>query len=155
MLKSIFKRAALGFLIGMVIGNLIALLTGTSPQGDVRLFSPALLRIAGDNAVTATVLQSLFSGLYGAICFAGTVIYNAERLPLAAATALHCAMIILSYIPVALLLGWVDNLPQILLIAGIQLVAFFVIWWIIYAIYKKQVKELNDMQNKIRKEKDK
>lgn len=146
MLKKTLKMAGIGFLIGVVIGNLITILTGNSDTGGVTFASMQLLRMEGGNALVAMLLQSLFSGLYGAVCFAGMTFYEAERLPLAAATALHCATIILLFIPIALFLGWVSNITEILIIMSIQLVCFFIIWLIMWSIYKKQVKELNDMQ---------
>ncbi|MBQ6153351.1 MAG: DUF3021 domain-containing protein [Ruminococcus sp.] len=151
MLKKALKFAGIGFLIGIVIGDVIAFLTGTSSTGGVSFTSAQLLSIAGGNVVLAMILQSLFSGIYGAICFAGVCFYDIERWPLALATGAHCAAIILIYIPVALLLGWVSSITEILFIAGIQLVAFFIIWLILYFIYKKQVKELNEMQENLRK----
>ena len=146
MLKKTLIRAIIGFLVGMLVGNLIAILTGTSSTNGVTFASAQLLSMAGGNALVAMLLQSLFSGLYGAVCFAGMTFYEAERLPLAAATALHCAAIVLLFIPIALFLGWVSEILEIAIIAGIQIVVFFIIWLIMWSIYKKQVKELNDMQ---------
>ncbi|MBQ6267624.1 MAG: DUF3021 domain-containing protein [Clostridia bacterium] len=145
MLKKTLKRAGIGFLIGVAIGYGICILEGTADPDSILPVSDRLLHLAG-SVQAALVLQGLFSGLYGAACFAGMSLYELERLPLAAATALHCAMIILLFIPIALLLGWVSGAPELLIIAGMQLVAFFLIWLIMWAIYKKQVKELNEMQ---------
>lgn len=149
MLAKTLKRAGIGFLISVVVGNLIAFLSGTSPAGEVHLFSKQLLSITGGNEIAATVLQSLFSGLYGALCFAGMSFYEIERMPLAAATASHCALIVLAFIPISYLLGWVGGLVETLIIAAIQAAAFFVIWLILYSVYKKQVRELNDLQKTI------
>lgn len=146
MLKKTLIRAALGFLIGIVIGNVIATLTGTSDTGGVTFASKRLLDIAGGNGVIAMLLQSLFSGLYGAACFAGMSLYEAERMPLAASTALHCGLIVLPFIPISYLLGWVGGILETVIIAAIQIVAFFIIWLILYFVYKKQVRELNEMQ---------
>ena len=146
MLKKTLKMAGIGFLIGVVIGNLITILSGNSDTGGVTFASMQLLRMAGGNALVAMLLQSLFSGLYGAVCFAGMSFYEIERMPLALATALHCALIVLLFIPIALLLGWVSDIVTLLIISGMQLVGFFIIWLIMWSIYKKQVKELNDMQ---------
>ena len=146
MLKKTLKAAGIGFLIGMVVGNVIAILTGNSATGGVTFASPQLLNMAGGNGVVAMLLQSLFSGLYGAACFAGMSFYEIERMPLAAATALHCALIVLLFIPIALLLGWVSDIVTLLIISGMQLVGFFIIWLIMYFGYKKQIRELNEMQ---------
>ena len=148
MLKKTLIRAGIGFLIGMVIGNVIAILTGSSDTNGITFASVKLLEMANGNAAVAMLLQSLFSGLYGALCFAGISFYEIERWPLALATFAHCAVIIFTFMPVALLLGWVGSLIEILIIAGIQLVVFFIIWLSLYFGYKKQVRELNDMQKK-------
>ena len=148
MLKKTLIRAGIGFLIGMVVGNVIAILTGSSATNGITFASVKLLEMANGSAAVAMLLQSLFSGLYGALCFAGISFYEIERWPLALATFAHCAVIIITFIPVALLLGWVGSLIEILIIAGIQLIAFFIIWLSLYFGYKKQVRELNDMQKK-------
>ena len=148
MLKKTLKAAGIGFLLGIVIGDLIALLTGNSDTEGITFASQKLLDMAGGNGTVAMLLQSLFSGLYGAACFAGMSFYEIERMPLAVATALHCALIVLLFIPIALLLGWVSQIETLLIISGIQLVCFFIIWLIMYAGFKKQVKELNELQEK-------
>lgn len=148
MLKKTLKAAGIGFLLGIVIGNLIAFLTGNSDTGGITFAPQKLLDMSGGNAVIAMLLQSLFSGLYGAVCFAGMSFYEIERMPLAVATALHCALIVLLFIPIAFLLGWVSQIETQLIISGIQLVCFFIIWLIMYAGFKKQVKELNELQEK-------
>lgn len=146
MLKKTLKAAGIGFLIGMVVGDLIAILTGNSDTGGITFASSQLLDMAGGNSALAMILQSLFSGLYGAACFAGMSFYEIERMPLAAATALHCALIVLLFIPIALLLGWVSDIGTLLIISGMQLIGFFIIWLIMYFGYKKQIRELNEMQ---------
>ncbi len=146
MLEKILKRAGIGFLLGIVVGDLIAVLTGASDTGGVSFASQKLLDMAGGNGVAAIILQSVFSGLYGALCFAGMTFYEIELLPLASATALHCALIVLPFIPVSYLLGWVGGIVETLIIASAQIAAFFVIWLILYFVYKKQIIELNDMQ---------
>ncbi len=146
MLKKVLLRAGIGFLIGAVVGNLIAFLTGSSATDGVAFSSRQLLDMSGGSAVLAMMLQSLFSGLYGALCFAGMSLYDAERLPLAAATALHCGLIVLPFIPISYLLGWVSGIVETLIIAAAQIAVFFIIWLILYFAYKKQIRELNDMQ---------
>ena len=146
MLKKVLLRAGIGFLIGAVVGNLIAFLTGSSATDGVAFSSRQLLDMSGGSAVLAMMLQSLFSGSYGALCFAGMSLYDAERLPLAAATALHCGLIVLPFIPISYLLGWVGGIVETLIIAAAQIAVFFIIWLILYFGYKKQIRELNYMQ---------
>lgn len=146
MLKKVLTRAGIGFLIGALVGDIIAFLTGTSSTGGISFASQQLLDMSGGSAVLAMVLQSLFSGIYGALCFAGMTLYDVDRLPLAAATALHCGIIVLPFIPISYLLGWVGGINETLIIAVLQIAAFFMIWLILYFAYKKQVRELNNIQ---------
>lgn len=148
MLAKILKRAGVGFLIGVVVGYLISFLTGLDHPEIFISVPPRLLTLTG-SVTAAQILQGVFSGLYGAICFATTVFYEIDRWPLALATGAHCAVIVLLYIPVGLFLGWLNDLTEILIVAGCQLVGFFIIWLIMNAIYKKQVKELNEMQKNL------
>ena len=146
MLKKVLTRAGIGFLIGALVGDIIAFLTGASSTGGISFASQQLLDMSGGSAVLAMVLQSLFSGIYGALCFAGMTLYDVDRLPLAAATALHCGIIVLPFIPISYLLGWVGGINETLIIAVFQIAAFFMIWLILYFAYKKQVRELNNIQ---------
>ena len=57
-----------------------------------------------------------------------------------------CLSIVLLFIPIAHLLGWETGILDTLIMAGIQIIAFFIVWLIMNAIYKSQVKKLNEIQ---------
>lgn len=141
MLASFWKRAGIGFLIGLAAGNLIAWFTGGV------IVSPLLVERVGSEAA-AVVLQTLCSGLYGVITMGGTLLYEAERMPLALATGLHCVLVIGPYLPLALLLGWESEITDILIVWCFQLAAFFIVWLIMYLRYKAEVRQLNKLQKK-------
>lgn len=140
MKKYILKMAGLGFLLGIAVDSLISAMTaGDLPVASVLLERIGILR-------GAMLLEFALVGLFGAICMAGTALYEAERLPLAAATALHCVICIGLFIPLALFLGWCSSAVEILIMAGCQLMAFFIIWLIMYTRYRKEIKQFNEMQ---------
>ena len=145
MLAKTLKRAGIGFLLGIVIGYALSILTGLDNPDVFISVPPRLLSLTG-SVPLSQILQGLFSGIYGAVCFGTMTFYEIERWPLALATVAHCAVIVLLYIPVGFFLGWLDGWLDMLIVAGCQLVGFFIIWLIMNAIYKKQVKELNEMQ---------
>lgn len=140
MKKRVLKMAALGFLLGIAVNSFISALTA----GDLPV-APVLLERIG-SLRGAMLLELLLVGMFGAVCMAGTVLYDAERLPLAAATTLHCVMCFGPFIPLALFLGWCSSAAEILIMAGCQLFAFFIVWLIMYVRYRKEVKTLNEMQ---------
>jgi len=141
---SFLKRAGIGFLMGMAVGDLISWLTGAFGSSIV---SPALLaRMNGEAG--AIVVQTLLSGLYGMATMGGTVLYDIERWPLALATAVHCLIVAGLYAPIALLLGWAAGAADVLVMVGILLAAFFLIWLVMYLRYKAQVRGMNEMIQK-------
>ena len=52
------------------------------------------------------------------------------------------------YVPTAMFLGWADSAVEILIVEGILLVTYFIIWLIIYLRYKREVRSLNEMLGK-------
>lgn len=154
MLKTILRRVLIGFIFGCIIGDGIAFLTSLMSDGTVHLVSMSLADRCG-GVWPAFIIQSLLSGLYGAIAFAGITVYDFDNIPLALASTIHCAMIVLLHIPNALFLGWEETASDILIMAGIQIVVYFLIWLILFFIYRKQVKEINKLQQKINERKEK
>lgn len=140
MKKRVLKMAGLGFLLGIAVNSLISALTAN----DLPV-TPMLLERIG-SLRGALLLEIVLVGVFGAVCMAGTVLYDAERLPLAAATALHCVICIGQFIPLSLFLGWCRSAVEILIMASFQLLAFFIVWLIMYTRYRKEIKQLNEMQ---------
>lgn len=141
MVKRVLKFAGIGFLVGAALCNFITIITA---NGSLPV-TPALVGRIGD-ARLAMLLQFFLSGLYGALCMAGVLLYDADRLPLAAATLLHCLTCIIPFAPLSLFLGWSDGIGAVLIMAGFQIAAFFVVWLIIYARYRAEINKMNEIQ---------
>ena len=138
MRRKVILLAGIGFVLGMVIGDGIAWFT-TGSLGNAVLAD----RLGSEKG--AFLLQTLLSGVLGAIAMGGTVLYDLERWPLTLVSVTHYLMIELTYIPVALALRWVSGWQQLLVMAGIQLVIYLVIWLVMYLRYKAQVREMNKL----------
>ena len=141
MRKRILKLVAIGFLGGMVMGNLIAYLTGGS------FVNQKLLSLYGSEA-GSVILQTLLSGLLGAIAMGGTEVYELERWPLALSSLTHYGMIVVTYTAIALSLGWVGGAAELLITIFIQTAAYAAIWMVIFLRYKRKVRELNELLEK-------
>ena len=148
MRKDFLRRAGMGFPLGVFVGFFIAWASGGF--GAVILRQEFIDRFI--DLPTAIIAEVLASGLYGAACFGGMAFYEVENWSLAKATALHYLLIAVLFVPIALVMQWVASVGELLIMAAAQFVGFFLIWLIIYLRYKAQVKELNDIQNKNRKE---
>ena len=147
MLKMIIRRAFWGFSVGILAGDGIAMLTGSLNAGELVLVSDKVVNFAGSLAL-AVVIQTVLSGLYGAITFGTTVFYEIESWSLMIATALHCLVVVGLFVPLSMFLGWGSDDPiSYLIMIAFQVTGFFLIWLIMYLIYRKQVKELNELQD--------
>jgi hypothetical protein len=143
MLNDTIKRAAFGFLLGMIVGNAIAFFT----SGCTTVINQDLLVRTG-SAAEAVMVQTMFSGVYGAIAMAGVSFYEIEEWSLLRTALTHFALITLTYIPIGLYLGWikVDNFAaEYGIVASMQAVVYLIIFLIMHARYKAEVKKLNEM----------
>lgn len=137
---SFLKHAGVGFPLGVVLGNLIAWMSGgiVSPAFDARTGSQT----------GAIIIQTLAAGLYGAAGVGGMILYKIERWPLVKATVVHYLIVAVLYIPAALLLGWAESAADLLIVEGIQLAAFLLIWGVMVLRYRAEVKKLNNLVKK-------
>ena len=145
MFQKTLKRAGFGFLLGMAVGNLIAAATG-----HPGIVSPALLERAGGLS-GALLWQTLLSGVIGGAAWAGISLYEIERWSLLRAVAVHYASIMAVFLPVGFFLGWLGQAFDVLLMAAIMAAAHFLIFLIMCAIYRAQVRELNALNEQRKK----
>lgn len=138
------KRACFGFVLGMAIGNLIAAVLGNS-----EIISPLLLNRAGSQQ-GAFLMQTLLSGVIGAAGFGGISLYEIERWPLLLAVLIHYAIYMAVFLPSALLLGWISTVKDALIMTIVLALAQLFIFLIMCAVYRAQVRELNQLQRKLK-----
>ena len=146
MIKKILFRAVCGFVLGIAVCSVISTLFN-----DAQVSAAFVAKIGSQKA--ALLLQLLLSGLYGAVCMGSTVLHNIDRMPMALACLLHCLCCVLPFIPLALLLDWGGGgIGGVLIMTAFQTAGYFIIWLVMFARYKKQIKELNAI-NEIQKQK--
>ena len=74
------------------------------------------------------------------------VIYQIERLPLMVAILIHGSVLYVSYLGTYLLNDWLEwGVTPILVFSGIFVIAYLMIWIIIYSITKRNTKKLNQV----------
>ena len=141
------KRAGLGFFIGVFVGNIISALVGW-PDAFV---TEKLLAMTGGLA-PAVLVQTLLSGVLGAVSFAGVSLYDIESWPLLRIALVHYVILEAAYYPIAFALGWMHAAMEALIWLLISAVIYLIIYLIMWLIYRRQVKELNAL-NEARKRK--
>lgn len=149
MAATILRRAVFGFLLGMAIGNVITVLMSLASGEGALLFTDYLLARTGSEA-GALLVQTLLSGVIGAAAMAGTVLYNLEPWGLLKSAIIHYAICMVTYIPIGIILGWIEPHPaSIAVTAGALAIVYAAIWLIMNARYKSEVDELNNLLDKI------
>lgn len=145
MVGKTIKRAVMGFILGMAIGNIITLIIGFLNTGNTVFFSHELIDTTG-SVLGAMTAQTLLSGLFGAICFGCISFHEVEWLWLLPACLLHYGSIMASYFPIALFLHWFNLVPlSIGIMIAIMTAAYFIVWIIMFLKYKADVRELNEL----------
>ena len=138
------RRAALGFVVGMAVGNVIAALFGMAPGSSGLPFSNVLLARAGSGSA-ALLAQTMLSGALGAVAMAGVCLYDSDTLGLLQAAAVHYAAYTAAFAIVAQLLGWIETPFDMLMMALMFAVVHTCIWLAMNERYKAQVAELNGL----------
>ena len=147
MKKRILKLAVIGFFLGMLIGNLISFLSCDKSADPLVIVSPLLVQRTG-SVMSAMIVNTLLSGLLGAAAWAGVIFHDPEVFDwgMTKAAVYHFLLIMVFNLPIALYCGWCPPDPlSILIYIGIMAAAYFIVWLIMYLIYKKETAELNEL----------
>lgn len=147
MRKKILKLAMIGFLLGMVIGNLISFLMCDKSSRPLVIVTDSLIQRTG-SVTAAMIVNTLLSGLLGMASFAGVIFHDPEAFDwgMTKAALFHFLLIMTFNLPIAIYCGWVDpSFVSLLIWTGIMAVSYFIVWLIMYIRYKKETEELNKM----------
>ena len=150
MKSKIMKLALIGFVLGMLIGNLISFLSHDKSVTPLVIVSPVLIQRTG-SVKAAMIVNTLLSGILGAVCMAGTIFHDPEEFDwgMTKAAVLHFLLILAVNIPIALYCGWLKpGFLNMLIWVSVMALAYFIVWLIMYFRYRKETEELNRMLNK-------
>ena len=110
--------------------------------------------IGATGEVTSLTPQEVCLGILTITLLAFTVggmtaIYQVEQLPLASAILIHGGVLYATYLLIYLINGWLQkDLVPIMGFTGIFLVAYILIWAIIYCTERAKIRKLNEMRKK-------
>ena len=141
-------KASIGFALGILVDLIIHtvfvlsgssyLLAGTLSQEEVLGF-----------------FRELFlSGILGLIGNGSTVIYEIESWSILRVTATHFVIAFAAFFSIGLINGWLTPgiTAENIIITGIVLISYVMIWLVQYLIYKKEVSDINDGLKNLRKD---
>lgn len=147
MVRNVLKYAVYGFFIGMAVGIIFVVIQSLMSGGAI-VFSGRLLDLGGSQA-GALALETIFSGLHGAICMAGVALYDLENWSMTRVVITHYLIIMASFLTIGGFLGWISLTPaSIAVTALLMAIGYFIVWIIMYLRYSSEVNVLNDILSK-------
>ena len=150
MKKKIAKLALIGFVLGMIIGNLISYIFCDKSTEPLVIVSKTLINRTG-SVTAAMIVNTLLSGLMGAVSWAGVIFHDPDEFDwgMTKAAVLHFLLIMAFNIPIALYCGWLSpDFKSLLIWVGMMALSFLIVWFIMYLRYKKETDDLNNLLKK-------
>lgn len=148
MKKTIIKRALIGFAIGFIGGVIITPIIMAIVMGDGKLYMCTLdFEEFIGSPILSFIIHSLVCGLYGAVGFASSAIYEIERWSILKATTVHFILILFCFYSATFFLRIISptNIKGLIISLIISIVFYVVVWIIIYMSYKSDVEVINDV----------
>lgn len=150
MSRKILKLALIGFVLGMLVGNLISFLSSDMNARPFVIVSQKLIERTG-SVSAAMIVNTLLSGVLGAVGMAGVIFHDPKEFDwgMTKAAVFHFLLIMAANIPIALYCGWLKpGFRNLLIWVSIMALSYFIVWLIMYFRYRKETEELNRMLEK-------
>ncbi len=143
-MKKIISRGFLGIPLGITISNILALVISViAGDGEYYPYVPALAVSVG-GSLNAAVLQTVLSGVLGAVFGAASLIWEKESWSLVKQSAVYFFIVAAAMLPIAYITGWMEHsVTGFLIYRTIFAAIFLIVWLIQYFRWKAKVKRLN------------
>ncbi len=146
--KDMLRLIVMCFIAGALIGDGIALILSMD-NGTSSLVAPEFANDVGEPL--AIILQTVLCGLIGAFGLAGSRVYSSERFNILQATSLHAVMTIPLVMLTCYICCWTGrSLKSTLVFGGLMVMMYIIIWITMYISFRAQVKQINEMLEKRR-----
>jgi MFS family permease len=149
--KSLIYRFLTGFVVGAIMVHAITLLANYLDSGSLLLCRPSLIKAMGFSSALA--LQTVLGAALGILAFGGMCFFDIEEWSLLRASVAHCALILVAYLIAGSMLHWFSrHIIPILIMSLITIVAYALIWLIMYALWKREIREMNRLAEEYKKD---
>lgn len=147
-------RCALGFGIGVIVGEMITALSAPASLGNdtIAVYSDVLLERC-HSPILAFFITMVMSGLLGAVGLGGATSYWVENISLLKATVTHYIFTMLFFFLTSFVCGWFSpsDTMYFLTVALIMSIIYAGLWLFHYFFYKSQITEINEDLERLRK----
>ncbi len=151
MKKQIFKRCLSGVMSGIAIGYIISIISSLI-YGDGNYYPcvPSFVQQVG-NTINAVLIQTIFCGIIGAISSGASIIWDLEKWSLLKQTLIYLIVELITVIPIAYYLHWVNgSVKETFIFVFIFVFIFMIIWYAIFLYNKIKFNQINKKIKKLR-----
>ena len=107
----------------------------------------------GDLTVGRFIFFLLMGGIFGAVNCGSSIIYDIERLSILGATLIHFLIVFTMFFGFGFTLwGFEIDDVMVWVLFVCMVIAYFIIWLILYTTYKKEIRKLNKELENIKKD---
>ena len=144
-MKEFFKRAIMGFVYGVFIGQTILILESLAGgHGNFYPVSAYLLQHSSSQ-MTAVIIQYFLTGIIGISFATTTLIFEIDSWSITAQTALHFVITFAVMLFAGFVCGWFPHKVSGVLVWFVVFVVIYVIMWISFSLYfRRQTKKINE-----------
>ena len=143
--KEVAKRAIMGFIYGVFIGQTILIIESLFMRdGNFYAVSASLLELAGTK-IAAVIIQYFLTGIIGTTFAATTVIFEMDNWSLLRQTIIHFIITSIVMYIAGFLCGWFPHTVSSTLAWFGVFIVVYIIFWICFSLhYKNKVKKMNE-----------
>ena len=144
MTKEVIKRALLGFMIGVFIGQTILILESLN-AGDGNFYAVSTyLEAHSSSKLAAVIIQYLITGLIGMTFAAGSAIFELDNWSLLKQTIVHLVVTSVVMYVAGYFCGWFPHtVASTLIWFGVFIVVYIIFWTSFFFYYRKKTREIN------------
>ena len=144
-MKEFIKRAIMGFVYGVFIGQTIVILE--SLAGGNGNFYPvsAYLVQHSSSQMAAVIIQYFLTGIIGISFATSTLIFEIDSWSITSQTVLHFVITSVVMFIAGFVCGWFPHTAKSIVIWFVIFIVIYVIMWVGFMLYfKKQTKKINE-----------
>ena len=149
MLKEIIKRALMGFMIGVFVGETILIFE--SLIGGNGSFYPVSAYLSANTRteIGAVIFQYIITGILGLTFSTGSIIFELDSWSLLKQTVVHFVESSVIMYLAGLFCGWFPHNAMSTIIWFVMFIVIYIIFWVsFYSYFKKKTREINESLKK-------
>lgn len=150
MFKEVLKRCALGALIGIALSQIIAIVISLCiGDGSFYAVVPQLAESV-NSEITAVVIQTVCSILYGAMFGGMSIIWELDNWSILKQTIVHFSVVSVVTLPIAYITEWMEHsVKGAVIYFAIFAISYAFIWFGQYMAMRKHLADVNEKMKEL------